>query len=380
MSLKVSVRPQLLRWARERAELEPSELARRVGLRVRRVQEWEETGELALSHLERLAEKTHTPIGFLFLDEPPELGLPVADFRSRADSEPSPDLLDTIYQCEQRQAWYRQQVVSQADDALPFVGSARDGDSIEAVADSIRDTLGLDTSQRARASSWAEALRDLFELVEDAGILVMRNGVVGNNTHRPLSVSEFRGFALSDPFAPLIFINAADGKAAQMFTVAHELVHIWRGESGVSDAAPGSRRPSERFCNQVAAELLVPMREFQRVWQRNRSIAGEAQRLARLFKVSSLVVLIRAKEAGVLSEEEFDASYGAEMQAIRDASGGEGGDFYRTQRSRLGRRFASAVIASTLEGTTPYTEAFQLLGVRKLETFHELGRNLGVIL
>lgn len=379
MAVTVHIRPNVLKWARERAALESDELARRVGLKPRRVVEWEQTGRLSLVHLERVAEKTHTPIGFLFSAEPPELRLPIADFRSQSAGEPSPELLDTIFTCEQRQAWYRENVIRANDPRLTFVGSVRTNDTPTNVARRIRAVLGLDLVQRAQMPTWAEALRDLYERTEDAGILVMRNGVVGNNTHRPLDVREFRGFTLSDALAPLIFVNAADSKAAQMFTVAHELAHVWRGDSGVSDVAIGSRNRIERFCNQVATELLVPLEEFTRSWRTDADHASEAQRLARQFKVSSLVILIRAHEAQKLTTDQFSALYDSELGRLASVRSGNGGDFYRTQRSRLGRRFASAVIASTLEGDTSYTDAFRLLGIRKVETFTELGRSLGVL-
>ena len=381
MSIKVNVEPKLLRWARERADLDPRELARKVGLVPARITEWEETGQLTLDQLERVAQRTHTPIGFLFLREPPTLTLPVADFRTHtADQprDPSPELLETLYVTEQRQSWYREEVAGDPDALLPFVGSARGGESPETVAGEIREAIRLSVRERSRFPTWEEALRDLLDKVEEAGILVMRNGIVGNNTHRPLNVSEFRGFAISDPYAPLIFVNAADSRSGQMFTVAHELVHIWRGETGVSDAAPNSAIPTERFCNQVAAELLVPREEFDRAWNRNNDSLTEARRLARVFKVSTLVVLIRATQAGVLDEDEFEALYAIELEAARRNAGG-GGDFYRTQRSRLGRRFASAVVASALEGRTSYVDAYRLLGIRKGGTFNALARDLGVM-
>lgn len=379
MSVKVNVKPRLLQWARQRAALEPDELAKKVGLRPKRIHEWEETGELTLDHLERVAEKTHTPIGFLFLTEPPALELPIADFRSRAKEEPSVDLLDTVFQCELRQAWYRDRATTAADE-LPFVGSAGPNASVASVAEDIRSTMGIDLQERSAAPTAADALRKLCERVESVGVMVMRNGVVGNNTHRPLSVREFRGFALSDRLAPLIFVNAGDSKAAQLFTVIHELVHIWRGESGVSDVSRTTNRPAERFSNQVAAEVLVPMADFQREWRPAGDRVAEVKRLAQFFKVSSLVVLIRAREADLLTEARFAELYEAEVNAAQNApSRSRGGDFYRTQRSRLGMRFAAAVIASAAEGGTSYTEAFQLLGVQKLSTFQELGRAVGVL-
>jgi Zn-dependent peptidase ImmA (M78 family) len=269
-------------------------------------------------------------------------------------------------------------LIRAAEDRLPFIGSATLADPPREVASRIRALLGLDSRPTSKLPTWSEALRQLFDAVEGLGVLVMRNGVVGNNTHRKLDVAEFRGFALCDEYAPLIFVNAADSKSAQMFTLIHELGHLWLGESAVTDADPESTVPSERFCNAVAAEALVPMAEFQTLWQGGDDPRAEAERLARHFKVSTLVVLIRAREAGALGADAFHRLYAAETQRDNAPAEGTGGDFYNTQRSRLGKRFARAVIASALEGQTPYKEAFRLLGIRKGETFDELARNLGL--
>jgi Zn-dependent peptidase ImmA (M78 family) len=136
--------------------------------------------------------------------------------------------LDTIYICQQRQEWYRDFVRSQRGESLAFVGSASLTSNVELIATRIRMTLGFDIQERRQSPTWTEALRRFIEQADAIGVLVMVNGVVGNNTHRRLDPDEFRGFALSDELAPLVFINGADTKAAQMFTLAHELAHIWR--------------------------------------------------------------------------------------------------------------------------------------------------------
>jgi Zn-dependent peptidase ImmA (M78 family) len=208
----------------------------------------------------------------------------------------------------------------------------------------------------------------------------MVNGVVGNNNRRKLRPEEFRGFALADNLAPLVFINGADSKAAQMFTLAHELAHIWIGASALSDAGPASS-PSvdvERWCNQVAAELLVPAAVLLRELRTDVPLGEEVSRLARLFKVSSLVVLRRIHDAGGLGREHFLAAYRDELERIGAVDKGSGGDFYLTQAARVSKRFARALVVSTLEGRTLHTEAFRLLGLSKLATFHELGHSLGV--
>ena len=222
--MRVEVKPALLRWARDRAGLDVDELAHRFP----RLADWErETARPTLKQLEQFANATHTPIGFLFLPEPPTEQVPIPDFRTAGNQRidhPSPDLLDTLYLCQQRQEWYRDFVRSQAETPLGFVGSVSVNSNIEATAEAMRRVLKFDLEERRLTPTWTDALRRFIEQADELGVLVMVNGVVGNNNYRKLDPDEFRGFALADGLAPLVFINGADTKAAQMFTLAHELV------------------------------------------------------------------------------------------------------------------------------------------------------------
>jgi len=193
-----------------------------------------ERGELqpTFKQLERFARATHTPIGYLFLPEPPVERIPIPDFRTIANSpiaRPSPNLLDTLYLCQQRQEWYRDFAQSMHEDLISFVGSVRMGDDVVRTAALIRRTLAFDIDERRRLSTWTVALRRFIEQADALGVLVMVSGVVGSNNRRKLDPQEFRGLALVDSLAPLVFINGSDSKAAQMFTLAHELAHIWIG-------------------------------------------------------------------------------------------------------------------------------------------------------
>ena len=213
------------------------------------------------------------------------------------------------------------------------------------------------------------------------GIMVMCSGVVLNNNNRRLDADEFRGFALADDLAPLVFINGADTKAAQMFTLAHELAHIWLGQSAVSDAQALqiSEHEVERWCNRVAAELLVPLAVMQREYRAGSELQGEVQRLARRFKVSTLVILRRIHDAGGLTRDEFWQKYEEELERLLAIAKGSGGNFYLTQAARVSKRFARALVVSTLEGQTLHLDAFRMLGFAKLETFKKLDRSLGVM-
>ena len=376
----IDVKPALLRWARQRAGLSADKLARRFP----KLADWE-SGDArpTLKQLEGFARATYTPVGFLFLPEPPVEHVPLPDFRTVASAEtarPSPNLLDTVYLCQQRQDWYREHARTMGYQPFAFVGSARVGDDVVSTAARIRETLGLDLEERRQFPTWADALRHFIGQADDLGVLVMVSGVVGSNTHRKLDPQEFRGFALADELAPLVFINGADTRAAQMFTLAHELAHIWLGQSAVSDAQAVwlSDHEVERWCNQVAVELLVSLDAVRKEFDSGAVFEDEVGRLARHFKVSTLVVLRRIHDAGGLSYADFKQAYAEELKRLSALVKGSGGNFYLSLGARASKTFARAVVVSTMEGHTSFTEAFRMLGVKKTTTFNEVGRSLGV--
>jgi len=224
--------------------------------------------------------------------------------RDEALAEPSTELLDVLYLCQQRQDWYREYARLHGLPAVAFVGSARADELPVQVAARMRETLAFSAEERRALTTWGDALRQLIAKAEDTGVLVMASSIVGSNSHRKLDVGEFRGFALADNFAPVIFLNGADSKAAQMFTLAHELAHLWLDASGVSDVQAGQvpDESTERWCNQVAAELLVPMTAFRVLHRANEPVSEAIQRLAREFKVSTLVALRRLFDGGYIGQ------------------------------------------------------------------------------
>jgi len=234
------------------------------------------------------------------------------------------------------------------------VGAAKTADKVESVAKHIRQTLGVGDGWASLIGTWIAALGVLREAAEAVGIFVVINGVVGNDTHRKLDPSEFRGFVLADEFAPLVFINGADARSAQMFTLAHELAHLWIGEGGIFDLpdlqADGDRR--EVFCNRVAAEFLVPAGELKAFWKEARRQSEPFQAIAREFKVSPIVAARRALDLNLIAREAFFDFYRAyqadERRQAARAKGG--GDFYNNQNVRLGKRFARAVVLAAKEG------------------------------
>ena len=381
---RVPVKPALLRWACARSGRSAEELKEKDNFR--KLDAWlnddDETNP-TFRQLEAFAKATYTPIGYFFLQEPPVEELPVTDYRTMGDVEvrrPSPDLLDTLYLCQRRQEWYHNEVRTAGEPLLELVGSLTTDDDIVSSAETIRNCLGFNIELRRQEATWTEAQRLFIGQVEASGILVMVNGVVGYNTHRKLDPEEFRGFALADPYAPLIFINGADSKAAQGFTLAHEVAHIWLGQSGVSNSRLASipDRGIERWCNQVAAELLVPARLMRDEFDRAAELGAETSRLARHFKVSALVILRRMYDEGMLERDEFWSAWWTEVDRLPKAKKNGGGDFYRNAGPRSSKRFARALAVSTLEGRTTLKEAMSLLGFKNVSTFMNFAQTLSV--
>lgn len=381
--MRIEVKPEMILWACKRAGLTIDLLAMRQSFR--KLPDWISGDTFpTFKQLENFAKATRTPFGYFFLPKPPNEFVPIPDLRTVGNEHigrPSPDLLDTVYICQQRQEWYSDFARTAGEKPLPFVGSVNLKSDVVKVAKSIRQALGFDIVERRRSPTWIDALRNFITQVDSFGIMVMVSGIVGSNTHRPLDPEEFRGFALADPMAPLVFINGKDTKAAQMFTFAHELAHIWLGESALSDAAPVTT-PShqvEIWCNQVAAELLVPLDALHKAYEGSNPLQKELDRLARWFKVSTLVILRRLHDASKLSSDELWSEYHKELARLQAMAKTSGGNFYLTLPARVSKRFARALVISTLEGQTLHRDAFRLLGFSKLATFHELGQQLGVV-
>ncbi|WP_263596289.1 XRE family transcriptional regulator [Pandoraea terrae] len=264
-----------------RAGLSQHALAQGLATRADQVIAWESgEGQPTFRQAQKLASLTHVPFGFLFLADPPEETLPLPDLRTVGGSEPhspSIDLLDTVRDVLRKQAWYLEYLKDQERTNLPFVGRFSKRATAKAVAADLRETMNTQDGD--------EFFRNLVASAERIGILIMRSGIVGANTRRKLDVSEFRGFAISDPAAPVVFINSADAPAARLFTLAHELAHIWIGSSGISDVSTDNRRSEEVFCNAVAGEFLAPEMEFRNAWRTH----GLSQKPSRPMRRSSLM-------------------------------------------------------------------------------------------
>ena len=377
-TIRLSVEPRMLEWACDRSGKPREELREKFP----KLDDWlAESSPPTLAELKRFAAATYTAFGHFFDDEPPSDALPIADLRYGPDARnapPSPHLLDTIRDCQFGQLWYRQRLLDDGAGPLPFVNAIDAGQSPQVVAAEYAPLAGFDKA-RTDAQAWENAFQATCASLRGLGVLVFINGVVGTNTHRPLDPAEFRGFALSDQIAPLIFVNGGDAKAAQMFTLAHEFAHLLLGDTGLDDlpATSDSSNAREQWCDAVAVEMLVPLDDLRPRFRRDGTpLSEEVVRIARHYKVSRLVLLRRLRTAGLIEADEYRQLYVAFYSQYSKRPRSPGGDFYRTLLARYGHGYVATVVASTLAGTTSYTDMTALLGFKKLEVLDNLASKL----
>ena len=368
------INPAVLRWATDRAGTDSSELGPVFNKTPDQIEGWL-SGSSAPTFVQaqKLARRLRVPFGYLFLSNPPSEPLPLADFRrvrSAAQGRPSIDLRDVLADVLRKQDWYRDLRLNAGDGPLDFVGCFSPLGSVVEIASHISQQLDFESVVRLQPSRDA-FLRVFVGQVESLGVLVMRNGVVRNSTNRPLDPEEFRGFSIADPQAPVIFVNNADSKAAQVFTLAHELAHIWIGQGGISDADPTIEdEPSESiegFCNEVAAELLLPWGHIVDRWNR-REVGLERwmKNISAEFHVSTVMAARQLWTHGAISREDFFSFYQEERAKWDDTgvTAPTGGDFYKNVPIRNSRLFTRMILQSVAASETLIRDASDLLSVK----------------
>jgi Zn-dependent peptidase ImmA (M78 family)/transcriptional regulator with XRE-family HTH domain len=359
----------LLRWARERRGLTYADLAQHLRVSLDVIRQWEdEESYPPLGKAQELAHFLRIPFGYLFLSKRPSDEAPIPDFRTVSDKGPSalsPDFIDILNQVLLKQEWYREYCEQDSVKKLGFVGHFRGAVNVDRVAQSIKEQLFLDDGAlRRNCRDWGAYLALLSRTAQDAGVLVMRSGIVGSDTTRPLDVAEFRGFALADAIAPVVFINAKDAVSAQIFTLIHELAHIWINQSGISNPDPSELQAHrfEEFCNKVAAEVLVPADDFLAAWSSVIDVDAFPTKFARTFLVSPLVVIRRAFELRAIGERDFFRLVKREKSKpipMRKP----GGDALRMLLSRNSHRLTIGVLGAVRQNRLMYRDAAKLLGV-----------------
>lgn len=367
---QIVIHREVLNWAAEKAGGSVRTFAEAVAKR-ERDRESIVDGKLTIPQIEKLAKKAKIPFGFLFLDEPPNIKRPsIPDLRRVQNADPlSEDFFETFEHVVAKQEWFIEHLHEIGLQELPFVGKFKNVDkrSWIKVAEDIKAVLGIGDEDRRKSTDPETYFSRLSAKAESAGVLVFKNSIVKNQTRRSLSEREFRGFAISHPYAPVIFVNGRDAEVAAVFTLMHELAHIWIGADGVSDIALHPNNPTEVFCNKVAAEVLVPNQIFTTQWRG----PDDIDRLAKYFRVSRLVIARRALDNDLIDQSIYD-DYANRPKRVR-ATGKPSA--LTVIPIRNSKRFTEVVVTSALSGSTMLRDAARLLNV-KPDTVMTLGKRL----
>lgn len=389
MATQALIEPSILVWARNRAQMTIQALSTKLSIASEKVELWER-GEAkpTFKQAQKVASTLQIPFGYLYLSMPPKETLSIPDLRTLGDETPeglSPTFKELIRDMERKQQWYKEYAIENGEEELSFIGSFNINSTIGDVVSSIRQTLDWESGFASTANIKDDYIKEISKKAEKAGILVMRNSILANNTHKHLAVSEFRGFAICDKYAPLIFVNTTDAKSAQIFTLAHEIAHLWIGESGISSVNlynPDANK-IEKFCNEVAAELLVPKKDFNEQWNPNKTNQKNIDDISTKYHASTFVVIRRAYDLGFINFDTFQELYAKAKELFekyqnekkREDEGG--GNFYRTLKVRMSERFSHAVVVSALEGKLLYKDAGTLINMNASK-INDYARELGI--
>lgn len=384
-TVTVNIQPAIISWALSQTSEE------KLGAKLmENITHWlDGTKRPTFHQVEDFSKRSHIPLGYFFLQTPPVEHIGLLKYRTLDSielSNPSRNLIDTIHEMETVQEWMASYRKEQNYDTIRVVGSLHSITDIHIIADTIRSDLGITVEWYKECENSSKAFNKIRELLSECGIIVMMNGIVGKNTHRALDVNEFRAFAMADEWAPLIFVNGADSAGGKLFSLFHEMVHLWMGENDLyNDRGYSENRvkPIETVCNAVAGELMVPGAVFLENWDSSTSEDAriKIKELARMFRCSSSVIARRALDYKKINKRLYNDVISDAIDAYIQFKQEKrsGGDYYRGARSKLDGVFVRALCESVSSGRTSFTEAYRLTNTTS-KTFPEVARGLGGVL
>lgn len=373
MAKGVKINPIIIQWAIRSSDRELDDLSNKF----KKINQWiSEESELSVSEINKLSNELKIPFGYFFLQEPPKEEIELLKYRtidSEENNKPSRELIDTIKLMETKQSFMKDTLIEDGFSPLKFVGSANLSIPPADLADQIKKQLGL-------KGNWNYKNKDTFNTLlnacNDSGIVIMRNSVVGASTNRKLNINEFRAFVLIDEYTPFVFLNTNDSYRAMIFSLCHELVHIWLGidelyNNDYKQKQSYNNKKLEAYCNHVSAELLLPAASVLSNYDREKNVLYNIEKTVKEYNVSSLVVCIRYKNLKLIDNQTFEDTYrllqeevqeNLENKSKRKASSGP--SFYTMTNFRLGEKFINTVHRKVQEGRILYSEAYELVGAR----------------
>ena len=389
MQVNVSISPEILNWVL--CQIEPIPSNSQI---IDYLESWYQGKKTpTFNQVEKVSKATGIPFGYFFLQSPPNEDTSLIEFRtveSAVLDTPSRNLMDTMHDMGQVQQWVRDYLISESATPLSYVGELKNQSKYILFAQRVRELLGISADWYTNCKSAEESFNYIRTAISNIGTVIMMSGIVGNNTHRSLDISEFRAFAMIDEYAPLIFINSNDSTNGKLFSLLHEFAHICIGENSLFNdrESTGTQiKQNETLCNAVAAEILVPHNAFVDAWNAldgKDDCEKKIKHLSEKFKCGITVIARKALDENYISYSVYKCIAQMAVSLYNTArkrkkeSGESGGDFYRTVASRIDKRFFNMLVGSVNSGRTLYSDAFRLTNTNR-STFLKLAKKEGVI-
>ena len=376
MADKAYITPNVLKWARESARMTEEVAASKVHITVEKLKEWENgLNQPTIKQAQTLAKAYKRPFALFFLPEIPRDFQPLQDFRKKDSKALGTASVFIIREIQQKQAWIRDVNDENEESKLPFVGKFSLKDDPALVAKDILNTLNIYPTNYKTENP----IKEWIDGAESKGIFISRTSFI--HSRLTLDSDEIQGFAIADPFAPFIFVNSDDWSAPQLFTLVHELAHIWISETGISNEVEPEIKnkdkfhPVELFCNQVAANALMPAEIIADISESTFEDSKEVFKAAKNLGVSSFALLIRALNLNIITlnnykklKHEADINFRAfvlkeaEKKAKQKEKENQGGpNPYLLRLNKNSRLFTQIVLDAFRGGFVEPTQASFLL-------------------
>ncbi|WKN41124.1 XRE family transcriptional regulator [Tunicatimonas pelagia] len=392
MKDKAYVTPELIKWARLTSKLSIEEVAKKLGVKSEKIELWEK-GEDAptINQAEKLSKHYRRPLAVFYLPEPPEDFQTLRDFRKEQDKrEYSTALTFMIREIQNKQNWLSNFLEDEGEERLPFIGKYYVASEAKEIAQDILDVLNVRKDYFTKISANENILNYWIKKIEDQRIFVSLTSNI--HSHLTISRDEVRGFAISDSYAPFIYVNSDDTKNGQLFTLIHELAHLWVDSSGISAFDSLVFRdeydkfsPIEKLCNEVAAEILMPKDKITRIVSDVSVGINTIEITAKYFRVSPYAVAVRLLNLNKIPTQNFQRIQRTlkkkyeeflELEETKPKPTG-GPNYYALQIRKNSRLFTEYVYSFYKGGRISGFDASSLLDI-KISNFNKLAEKLYV--
>ncbi|MDX2048776.1 MAG: XRE family transcriptional regulator [Chitinophagaceae bacterium] len=388
MSDRAFITPKVFKWARESARMSLEEASAKVSVSSDKLNDWEEgTSQPTIKQAEALAKAYRRPFAIFFLPDIPRDFQPLQDFRRKTAKKLGTASTFIIREIQQKQAWISELYSDNEEAELPFVGKFSIKSNPQLVAKDILSTLKIDPLNY----STDNPIKEWITNAEKNGIFISRTSFI--HTRLKLDSEELQGFTICDKYAPFVFLNSDDWNAPQLFTLVHELAHVWIAASGISNEIEPELKhkdklhPIELFCNEVAANTLLPVELMQRIEHSTFNSSKSVFNLSKKLGVSSFAFLYRAYSTGLIplnkyrelkkdADEDFQEFLRKEEEKVIKAKEKKKGgpDYFMLLVNKNSHLFTKIVMDAFRGGHIQPTQASSLLNTQvnnfpKLEAF-----------